>query len=174
MAARFDECVDFINSARESNGICVCICVYMYMHIYVRISDSASKAKHPPPPRFCHIALTLCSPSVSAPSTLPLYQITTHPTPSVPHMAGRVLVHCRAGVSRSATVVVGYLMAQVSSPHPPTSTHPHDSPAHTPALALADPSVALAPAPSSYPLTTARLPTCPPPDRLAQACPPAT
>jgi len=54
MAARFDECVDFINSARESNGICVCICVYMYMHIYVRISDSASKAKHPPlpPPGF--------------------------------------------------------------------------------------------------------------------------
>ncbi len=47
MAARFDECVDFINSARETNG--------------------------------------------------------------------RVLVHCRAGVSRSATVVVGYLMAQACS-----------------------------------------------------------
>ena len=47
MAARFDECVDFINSARETNG--------------------------------------------------------------------RVLVHCRAGVSRSATVAVGYLMSQACS-----------------------------------------------------------
>jgi hypothetical protein len=49
MAARFDECVDFINSARESNGICVCICVYMYMHIYMCGFPTAQAKQSTPP-----------------------------------------------------------------------------------------------------------------------------
>lgn len=102
MATRFDECVAFINSARDANG--------MHTHVararaHMPPSDCESKAKQP---------------------SLYLKPSTTQPTPPLPHTPGRVLVHCRGGVSRSSTVVVGYLMAQARSrvstpPNPPTS-----------------------------------------------------
>ena len=122
MATRFDECVAFINSARDANG--------MHTHVararaHMPPSDCESKAKQP---------------------SLYLKPSTTQPTPPLPHTPGRVLVHCRGGVSRSSTVVVGYLMAQARSrvstpPNPPTSKpiwlinrpaplHPSHHPAH--------------------------------------------
>ena len=85
IATHFDACVDFINDARASNG--------------------ARRPSLPPPS-----PLPTPTPSPTQPQPQP------HPPhPPTPRMAGRALVHCRAGVSRSATVVIGYLMTQASS-----------------------------------------------------------
>ena len=139
MATRFDECVDFINSARDANG----------MHTHV------ARAR-------AHAAFRLRKQSQEQPS-LYLKPSTTQPTPPLPHTPGRVLVHCRGGVSRSSTVVVGYLMAQARSrvstpPQPPPSKPMAHQQTRTPP-----------PFPPPCPATI-----CSPPGRLAQACPPAT